>query len=61
MARPKRRWTDFLLRLTPDLHAALSARATLEDRSMAAIARHAIRRYLTTPLPPGSRERLTDP
>lgn len=61
MARPRRTWKDWLLRLPPDLHAALAARSKLEDRSMAAIARTAIRRYLTTPLPPGARERPTDP
>lgn len=40
---------ELVVRLPADLHQALKARAEQEDRSMAAVIRQALRRYVDTP------------
>lgn len=42
----KRDTVQVLVRLTPDLHQELKARADEDDRTMAATIRRAIRQYL---------------
>lgn len=39
-----------------DLHSAAKTRAEQDDRSMASVIRSALRLYIRSPLPPGSKD-----
>lgn len=46
MSKPTDGSRDILVRLPADLHAAIKAKATREERSMAQAIRHALRIYV---------------